>query len=126
MSDAPAENRFYLKSYGAWAGDLKGRAPDYTCCCESVWSRGRWSRSYQCQRKRGFGPDKAYCKQHDPEVAKARKDAADARSNAKWQARRLEIYGKTFFDALKKIADGHNDARGLAQEVIDTFNKGAV
>jgi len=37
--------------------------------------------------------------------------------------RRYEWHGKTFFAAIKQIADGHNDARGLAQEVVDKFEK---
>jgi hypothetical protein len=35
----------------------------------------------------------------------------------------MEAYGSEFFCALVKIADGHNDARGLAQEIVSRFNK---
>lgn len=114
----------YPKSYGAWAGDPKGHEPDFTRCCVGVWSKERWSREGQCARKNGFGPDGAYCKQHDPAVKKAREDEARARWTKKWNAERYQWHGRTFFDALVKIADGHNDARGVAQEVIKEFRSG--
>lgn len=51
--------------YGAWAGNLKGRPEDITHCVKEVWpSTGVGWISYQCQRKRGHGPDGLYCKQH--------------------------------------------------------------
>lgn len=116
-------NALYPKKYGAWAGSPEGVTPDYDRCCEEVWSRDRWSRASQCNRKRGHGPDGAYCAQHDPEVVKKRQAEASRRHDAEWQKRRYEFYGKGFYDALVKIADGHNDARGLAQETIDAFNR---
>ena len=116
----------YKKSYGAWAGFPQGHAPDYSLCCAEVSANERWPRYHQCSKRRGHGADGAYCKQHDPAVAKARADAADARGKAKWNAGRYEIYGRTFFDALLKIAEGYNDARGLAQDTIDNFRKGEM
>lgn len=114
----------YPNSYGTWAGNRTGSAPDYGRCCEGVWSKERWPRQYQCTRKRGHGPDGAYCKLHDPEAAKARQKASDARWAEKWNKDRYQFYGRTFFDALLKIAEGHNDARGLAQEIIADFKAG--
>lgn len=116
----------YKKKYGAWAGNPEGRAPDYALCCEEVWTRERWARHHQCSKKRGYGPDGAYCKQHDPATVKARSDAVDARYREKWNKGRYEIYGRTFFDVLLKIAEGHNNARGLAQEAIDSFKAGEM
>jgi hypothetical protein len=116
----------YQKAYGNWAGNPKGSAPDFTLCCEEIWTRERWSRHHQCSKKRGYGPDKAYCKQHDPAVAKSRRDAVNARSRDKWNSSRYQIHGWTFFNALLEIAEGHNDARGLAQKVIDTFKSGEM
>ena len=118
------QSSLYKKAYGAWAGFPSGHEPDHSRCCAEVWSRERWARAYQCTKKRGHGPDGAYCKQHDPAVAKARSEAASARSKAKWNAGRYGKHGSTFFDALLKIAEGHNDARGLAQETIDRFKSG--
>lgn len=110
-------NSLYLDKYRAWAGDPMGRKPDFARCCKSVTGFPSHFQS-QCSRKRGHGPDKAYCKQHDPDVTKKREADAAARSQAKWQERLYEIYGKSFYDALKKIAGGHNDARGLALKMI--------
>lgn len=65
MSDSNAR---YPKSYGDWAGNPNGIPPDFKRCCEEVRIPGRWASYAQCQRSRGHGPDKAYCKQHDPEA----------------------------------------------------------
>ena len=46
--------------YGQWAGEPKGVKEDPTRCVEEVWS---WY-SRQCSRKRGYGKDGLYCKQH--------------------------------------------------------------
>jgi hypothetical protein len=118
------KSEHYDEKYGAWAGFPQGHKPDFTRCCETVWNRERFSRHYQCTKPRGHGPDGAYCKQHDPAAVKARDEASRARHNAKWNKERYQWYGRTFFDALVKIAEGHNDARGLAQEVIDEFKRG--
>ena len=114
----------YKNKYGAWAGNPEGHAPDLARCCEEVWSNERWPRATQCSRKRGHGPDGAYCKQHDPEAVKARQAASDAKYNAEFNKRRYELHGRKFFDVLKVIADGHNDPRTLARETIDEFMKG--
>ena len=56
--------------YGAWTGNPKGILEDETKCIEEVWPRGRvdgWF-SWQCQRKRGYGPGGLYCKQHARKV----------------------------------------------------------
>jgi hypothetical protein len=124
MTEIVKNSALYKAAYGAWTGFPKGHAPDYSRCCVEIWSSERWSRASQCSKKRGHGPDGAYCKQHDPAVAKARREASDARSKKQWNERRYETYGRTFFNTLAKIADGHNDARGLAQETIANFKSG--
>lgn len=118
------QSSLYKKAYGAWAGFPAGHAPNLDLCCEEISTNERWPKRHQCSRKRGHGPDGAYCKQHDPDAVKSRQSAADAKARAKWNEERYKIHGKTFFDALEKIANGHNDARGLAQEVIATFKDG--
>lgn len=124
MTEIAEKSQLYPKEYGAWAGFPQGHPPDLARCCAAVWTKERWSRQHQCHRMRGFGPYGAYCKQHDPDAVKAREVASNKRSNNQMNARRYEWYGRTFFDALLKIAEGHNDARGLAQEVIATFKSG--
>ena len=49
------------RRYGQWAGNPKGAAEDKTRCIESVWSDYVGG---QCSRKRGYGKDGLYCKQH--------------------------------------------------------------
>lgn len=119
------QSPLYKEKYGVWAGLPNGHKPDFAACCEEVSdSSTRWPLYHQCSKKRGYGPDGAYCKQHDPDVVKAREAANAARATAKWNKQRYEWNGRRFYDALLKIAEGHNDARGLAQEIIDDFKKG--
>lgn len=109
----------YRNNYGTF----RHVPPDTTRCCELVSDSNGW-RYHQCSRKRGYGPEKAYCKQHDPEAVKARREASDAKYNAQINKLRYEWHGRKFFDVLKIIADGHNDPRTLARETIDAFMKG--
>lgn len=119
------ENHLYKTKYGGWGGNPEGHKPDFARCCEEVGRNiGRWTSFGQCTRKRGYGPDKAYCKQHDPEAVRARRKALDAKYNEQHNKDRYRRYGPTFYNALKKIADGHNDARGLAKETLDEFHRG--
>ena len=115
----------YPKSYGSWAGDPEGRAPDYRRCCASVSNGERFARYYQCERSRGYGPDEAFCKQHDPVAREARRAANEARYWAKSDAKRPQWHGHEFLAALRLIAAGHNDARGLAKEIVDKFDAGS-
>lgn len=116
-------NKLYPKSYGSWAGNPGGQRPDHEYCCVEIYpnERGGAAHRHQCNRKRGHGPDGAYCKQHDPEIVKARKREVAAQQEEAWQKRRLEFGGKAFFDALVMIAAGHNDPRALAQKTIAPF-----
>jgi len=66
------------RRYGQWAGS-KGYAYNPQFCAASVWDN---IRTNQCSRKPGHGPDGLYCKQHDPDALKAKRDAR----NAKWKA----------------------------------------
>ena len=43
---------------------MKFHPKDKACCIVGVW--GDFIQ-HQCQRKRGYGYKKLYCKQHDPE-----------------------------------------------------------
>jgi hypothetical protein len=59
-----------MRRYGCWAGNSAGTKEDESRCIEEVWpSSGGWI-PYQCQRKRGHGPDGLYCKQHAKQHAK--------------------------------------------------------
>lgn len=58
---APHENP--PKEYGQWAGNPRGQRADEAKCIEAVWPKDGWI-PYQCQRKRGHGPQGMYCRQH--------------------------------------------------------------
>jgi hypothetical protein len=118
-------NDAYPPAYDKWGGNPTGNAPDYARCCETVRESGvRFPHYVQCHRKRGYGPGEAYCKQHDPVAVEARRAAADERYAAQTAKRRTEWAGPTFLAALRQIAAGHNDARGLAREVVEKFDAG--
>jgi hypothetical protein len=51
------------RTYDNWAGNPKGTPEDKTRCVESVCPPPYWH-IYQCSRKRGFGLNGEYCKQH--------------------------------------------------------------
>ncbi len=109
----------FPKGYGIRS---EGR-PDYARCAESIHGVGRWPSFHQCNRKNGHGPHGAWCKQHDPVARKAKQDAR----NAKWRAEYDDEHRKATFAedckaAIRQIAAGHNDPRGLAQSIIDKLD----
>lgn len=118
------DNTAYKPRYGDWAGNPQGHRPDYDACCFEVFPNERGAIPHQCRKKRGFGPGLAYCKQHDPGAVQARRDAADEKYRVESNKRRYQWYGRAFYDALEQIANGHNDARGLAQQIIAEFKAG--
>lgn len=113
-----AKEDHYKAKYGDWAGNPNGHKPDYSRCCEEVYEQGRGMMTHQCARKAKHGPDGAYCKQHDPAAVKAREDLASAKYAAQRRAERPRWYAKKMLEALKLIADGHNDPRSLAAEIV--------
>lgn len=58
----------HQERYGKWAGNPNGQIAKPECCAKSVYG-GRWV-GRQCGRKRGYGPEEAYCKQHAEKEAK--------------------------------------------------------
>lgn len=103
-----------LRRYNKWAGNPSGHEEDTSRCVMSVTpnERGGFAHSHQCNRKRGHGPDKLYCKQHDPAETKAR---WDKKLNCAQRPNRLIA---AYREALEKIAAGHNDPRTLAAEAL--------
>lgn len=59
-----------------------GLAEDPSRCVFAVWPNDRWPMPHQCNRKRGFGPDGLYCRQHDPAEIIRRRAESDARARA--------------------------------------------
>jgi len=56
-----------IRVYDQWAGNERGIPEDKTRCVAEVTDFTGWH-FYQCQRKRGFGPNGEYCKQHTKKV----------------------------------------------------------
>ena len=112
---------YHKKRYGRMGSILA----DPNRCAEGVSTGDGWG-YFQCSRKRGHGPEQAYCKQHDPDAVKAKREARRAKWRAEYdakdKAREAELaatqLGKDAIAALQAIADGHNDPRGLAQSVM--------
>ena len=50
--------------YGQWTGNPKGIEENISRCVEEVYNRCSGMLSSQCSRKRGYGKDGLYCKQH--------------------------------------------------------------
>lgn len=124
MSFGPRTLEECLKhGYGAWAGS-SGAKYQQGRCCEEVYRDDRWARGHQCNRKNGHGPEGLYCKQHDPAVVKARRSEQSRKDYEKQNEDRKNSHGKNFYNVLKQIADGHNDARTLASETLSKFHDG--
>jgi len=94
-----------------------GRTP--RCQADVTRYIGRWPNFGQCCRAATKGSD--FCKQHHPEAVEARRREATERERERWNVRRVELWGGRFKAALEKIAEGHNDPRSLAEEVLSMF-----
>lgn len=53
------------RRYGVWAGNPEGWPENTERCIEEVWHAFQ---SYQCERKRGKGPEGLYCAQHAKKI----------------------------------------------------------
>jgi hypothetical protein len=101
------------RSYAVWSGSPKGTPEDITRCVESVYDGGRSMIPHQCYRKRGFGTDGLYCKQHDPDTVKKREQDRTARYNEQmakqsrgWLAEELgKLLMDAGFDTRAKVAE---------------------
>lgn len=49
--------------YAVWSGNEKGVPENTDKCIAVVWPTDGWI-SHQCRRKRGYGADGLYCRQH--------------------------------------------------------------
>ena len=64
----PDKERDGLRRYGVWAGNRHGHREDVTRCAWTVFAFG-WAVGRQCQRRRGYGPDRELCRGHAKKVA---------------------------------------------------------
>jgi hypothetical protein len=61
-----------LHYYDQWAGNEKGIPEDKSRCIAAVTDFTGFH-SFQCQRKRGFGPRGEYCRQHAKKIEEREK-----------------------------------------------------
>ena len=57
-----------MRIYGRWAGNPKGHRVDTTCCIVEVMDNTSLL-FHQCLRKRGYGYNGLFCKQHSKKYA---------------------------------------------------------
>jgi hypothetical protein len=98
------------------------KRPDFARCADSVYSGSVWRGSKQCSRKNGHGPDGAFCKQHDPVALAAKRVEEDAA----WKRELDQKHRESAFiaeskDAIRAIAEGHNDPMTLAREILARY-----
>lgn len=112
MSDQTAFREQFQSAYG---NNYKAR-PDYSRCAAEVCVGFSFS---QCTRKNGHGPHGAWCKQHDPVARKAKAEAQKTELAREWARKDAERKFRTScVEAIRRIAEGHNDPRGLAMAIV--------
>ena len=70
--------------------------------------------------------DGLWCKIHDPVAIEKKNQERKAKWDREWEAKQkqwafesdLKKFRSICVDAIRNIAAGHNDARGLAQEIL--------
>ena len=67
-----------LRVYDTGTAIARNDPEDPICCIEEVNDSGGWH-SYQCTRKRGYGPKGEYCKQHARMVERTTNHALSGR-----------------------------------------------
>ena len=113
-----AKEDHYKAKYGDWAGNTNGHKPNYDRCCEEVIGAGRGMLFSQCARKAKYGPDGAYCKQHDPAAVAERRRVENEKYQQAMKKARPKWYAAEMLSILRQIADGHNDPRSIATEIV--------
>jgi hypothetical protein len=116
----------YKPSSGGFT-DSKRPLDPTRCACGVTSYIGRWPRYGQCANRGKYervigGQTVKVCHTHRPEVVQSRKAKADARYEAqtnKWK-RQTHRPGD-YRDALQRIADGDNDPRQTARDVLDKW-----
>lgn len=107
----------HKERYGVWAGRPAGVRCDPERCAEEVYDGHL---HHQCTRRRGHGPEGAYCRQHDPAAKREREKAGDRKYQERIR-RDTRLYGAPFVEVLVSIARGHNDPRAVAREVLTKY-----
>lgn len=116
-----------LLSFTVHVSDIGRRPADNRYCVASVHNGSGHVGFHQCSRKpkHEYGGH-GWCAQHYPPNEHKRREERHAAWKAEWKAREegwareaAEAKQKAAaLEAIKKIAAGHNDPRGLAEEVL--------
>lgn len=69
---------YITHNYGCWAGNPNGKPENMERCVEEVFEHS--GISHQCFRKRGFGRQGLYCKQHATIIEKRNKRFSQVQS----------------------------------------------
>lgn len=118
----------WKERYGSWAGNREGTPPDFSRCAEEVFS-GR-GMHHQCGNKATVEPDEqgrpTKCRVHSKAFHDEKAAEADRRYRAERKRNAFQWNGRRFYEALKLIADGHNDPRAVAEEAISIMKQYGV
>lgn len=114
-----------------WSGRYGREIPHNTkYCCASVPDGGRSMGFHQCgNAPKHFYGSLGYCTKHDPNYIIQKKLAWEADYEAKLAAERAKRnlqalkaeFTQQCIEAVRTIAAGHNDARGLCQNLLYMF-----
>lgn len=113
-------SKYHQQRYGAWAGNPLGLNADPSRCAAVVSSKHNYV-THQCTRKRGYGPEQAYCKIHDPDAEAKREQESRNKYRKKLRQDALR-YANDLYQALQLIEQGHNDPRLVAKEALLKFD----
>lgn len=128
LHDQHPERPRYRRVYNNWAGNPKGRKPDFDLCCEDVYPRD-YGPSHQCANKAKHDPDHTgkptACGSHSDAARKKRaikRKASYLADKARWDKRgRAHDFTSEAKALIKRIADGHNDPRTAAMELVAKY-----
>ena len=104
-----AMSEYPRKAYGAWAGRSRGVPYNKQYCAYEVWG-GMGASHHQCSKPRGFGPDKIFCRIHDPVAIIMRRGAQTARWEQK--TKRLNVP----YEMIKEL-------KANVKRLTEAFNK---
>ena len=113
----------FVAQFRKFYGRYNRTPPVFNQCAASISGGNYGAGLHQCARKNGHGPHGAWCKQHDPVAVKAKREISDAKWRAKYDAaQRQRKFTAEAKDAVRAIAAGHNDPRGLCAEILARLN----
>ena len=102
-----------------WYGRDHNHRENEANCIEEIWGDKGWTQ-HQCSRRRGHGSDGLYCKQHDPDRIKKKREAENKEYELKQAARmRNENRRKLERDFCKPFTSAELEAGINAREELE-------